>query len=318
MLLDDLVTAIQTVQARIRDHGDSLSQNEYRTRISLIDPILNALGWDVSDPSLVTIEDHHSGVGIPDYALLGEDEKPRAYIEAKKLGEMAGTTKPAHRSQLRDYADELKTNYAGLTDGDHWIFRNFSSGFSGESYILDVTLSNQSEYQSALKLLVLWRNNLGTGQPIEANRPLLVDQPKAVGAEKRPEPRKENPRTLDPPPLSSEWTDLTNYDHRLGQPSAMRLPDNQEKQLSHWYQILENTAAWLIEEKRLTSAMCPIKDIVSTDLLSEGGARFLRYGELKGGMFFNKNKSAKDHLRGTKVLLSQCGKNPDSLLLKSR
>ena len=50
MLLDDLVTAIQTVQQRIRDHGTSLSQNEYRTRISLIDPVLNALEWDVSDP----------------------------------------------------------------------------------------------------------------------------------------------------------------------------------------------------------------------------------------------------------------------------
>ena len=53
MLLDDLVTAIQTVQARIREHGNSLSQNEYRTRLALIDPILNALGWDVlrSEPS---------------------------------------------------------------------------------------------------------------------------------------------------------------------------------------------------------------------------------------------------------------------------
>ena len=50
MLLDDLVTAIQTVQQRIREHGTSLSQNEYRTRLALIDPMLNALGWDVSDP----------------------------------------------------------------------------------------------------------------------------------------------------------------------------------------------------------------------------------------------------------------------------
>ena len=52
MLLDDLVTAIQTVQGRIREHGTTLSQNEYRTRLALIDPYLNALGWDVSDPKL--------------------------------------------------------------------------------------------------------------------------------------------------------------------------------------------------------------------------------------------------------------------------
>ena len=56
MLLDDLVTAIQTVQQRIREHGNSLSQNEYRTRLALIDPILNALEWDVSaGPSIVLV-----------------------------------------------------------------------------------------------------------------------------------------------------------------------------------------------------------------------------------------------------------------------
>ena len=79
MLLDDLVTAIQTVQQRIREHGNTLSQNEYRTRLALIDPILNALGWDVSDPNLVTIEDQWAG-GRADYALLGpKTDKPKGF-----------------------------------------------------------------------------------------------------------------------------------------------------------------------------------------------------------------------------------------------
>ena len=92
MLLDDLVTAIQTVQGRIRgEHGTSLSQNEYRTRLSLIDPMLNALGWDVSEPEFGdALKTRYSGVVGPDYALLGETtNKPSAFIEAKRLGEMA-------------------------------------------------------------------------------------------------------------------------------------------------------------------------------------------------------------------------------------
>ena len=50
MPLDDLVKVIETLQQRIRDHGDSLRQNEIRTRVALIDPLLTALGWDVADP----------------------------------------------------------------------------------------------------------------------------------------------------------------------------------------------------------------------------------------------------------------------------
>ena len=121
MLLDDLVTAIQTVQARIREHGNSLSQNEYRTRISLIDPILNALGWDVSDPRLVTVEDHHqAGNGRADYALLGSDGKTESlYIEAKRLNEPL----EAHQDQVFKYTWDQKLFYGGLTDGNRWIFR---------------------------------------------------------------------------------------------------------------------------------------------------------------------------------------------------
>ena len=129
MLLDDLVTAIQTVQQRIREHGNTLSQNEYRTRLALIDPILNALGWDVSDPKLVTPE-YQVGSGRADYALLGEDGKPQAFIEAKRLGEMAEASK--HETQLFTYAvgrkalDTLALRMA--TDGYSTIYQ---PGFRG-------------------------------------------------------------------------------------------------------------------------------------------------------------------------------------------
>ena len=56
MPLDDLAQVIETIQQRIRDHGDSLRQNETRTRMALIDPLLQALGWDVADPGLVLAE----------------------------------------------------------------------------------------------------------------------------------------------------------------------------------------------------------------------------------------------------------------------
>ena len=46
MLLEPLVSTIETIKGRIATHGASLRQNETRTRAALIDPLLTALGWD--------------------------------------------------------------------------------------------------------------------------------------------------------------------------------------------------------------------------------------------------------------------------------
>ena len=69
-MLDDLVSVIETLQQRIATHRQSLQQNEIRTRTGLIDPLLTALGWDVSDPAVVTPE-YSVGGGRADYALNG-------------------------------------------------------------------------------------------------------------------------------------------------------------------------------------------------------------------------------------------------------
>ena len=85
--MEKLVLIIEELRSRFRDHHDILSLNETRTRLSLIDPLLCALGWKVFDPCLVTPEYHyHSDSEWADYALLRDDPKPCAILEAKKLG----------------------------------------------------------------------------------------------------------------------------------------------------------------------------------------------------------------------------------------
>ena len=85
MPLDDLVQVIEILQQRIRDHGDSLRQNEIRTRLALIDPLLRALGWDVADPGLVTAEYDVSGQRA-DYALLKNEEVRLHSSKPRNLG----------------------------------------------------------------------------------------------------------------------------------------------------------------------------------------------------------------------------------------
>ena len=50
MGLDDLKEVIEKLQGIINTRHDYLLGKERRTRQVLIDPLLGALGWDVSDP----------------------------------------------------------------------------------------------------------------------------------------------------------------------------------------------------------------------------------------------------------------------------
>ena len=97
MLLDPLISVIEKLQQRIRDHGDALRQNEYRTRIALIDPLLQALGWDVSDPTVVMPEYDVNGKRA-DYALLNVGQVV-VFLEAKRLEENLSSHRSSDRWQ---------------------------------------------------------------------------------------------------------------------------------------------------------------------------------------------------------------------------
>ncbi len=116
-MLDDLVATITALRERIRTHSSDLQANEIRTRMALINPLLQALEWDPADPALVTPE-YTTDSGPVDYALRGSGDKPAAFIEAKKLGESL----VKHQEQMVRYANMAGVPYAGLTDGNHWEF----------------------------------------------------------------------------------------------------------------------------------------------------------------------------------------------------
>ena len=92
MLQQNLSRVITQLRFRVQNHGDYLSSvDEARTRYTLIDPILRALGWDLADPSQVKVEidiDMLSAVKKADYALFkkaGSGERPWILVEAKRL-----------------------------------------------------------------------------------------------------------------------------------------------------------------------------------------------------------------------------------------
>ena len=79
---------MQKLKNRIKDQANRLSMSEADTRALLIDPVLNALGWDLMDTGQVRREynPYSDGTrGRSDYVLF-IDGVPRVLVEAKKLG----------------------------------------------------------------------------------------------------------------------------------------------------------------------------------------------------------------------------------------
>lgn len=183
MGLNDLMDCINALKERLQSHYAVLHENETRTRMALIDPLLRVLGWDVSDPAMVLPEYKVNG-GFADYALLLPDGKPAAVIEAKRFGESLA----AHRVQMVTYATMAGIGYAGLTNGNHWLLYDIlKPGQLDEKQMLNVTLAVEPAHAVALKLLILWRSNMASGQPVPASEPIMgADSPVAAGAQVEP------------------------------------------------------------------------------------------------------------------------------------
>ncbi|MDP6124490.1 MAG: hypothetical protein QGH20_01895 [Candidatus Latescibacteria bacterium] len=81
--MNDLIACIEALQAKLQKHRDT-GLNETSTRTIFIDPMLRALGWDVTEPTQVDLEYSIFGGGNVDYALM-INGKPTVLVEAKPL-----------------------------------------------------------------------------------------------------------------------------------------------------------------------------------------------------------------------------------------
>ncbi|MCY4416193.1 MAG: hypothetical protein OXE87_07785 [Chloroflexi bacterium] len=219
---DDLVSAIETLQDRIRVHNITLRKNETQTRVALIDPLLRALGWDVSDPALVTPE-YPIDAGRADYVLLDANRRAFGLVEAKQLG---GSLKNA-RKQMLDNAIKSGVSFAGVTDGNHWELYKVSA--QERICLLQVSIAKMLAHECALKLWLHW-------------------------------PRDPVPAPVIPPPCSKGWITLScyNYDAKAERPIAIRFPGGVNRQVPTWPHLATRAAAWLWSTRRLTRDNVPV------------------------------------------------------------
>ena len=312
-MLDELVKVIETLQARISGHGATLRENETRTRMALIDPLLTVLGWDTADPSLVTPEYDISGKRA-DYALLAVQGAPIVFLEAKRLDEPLSN----HRSQVVAYASELGIKYPALTNGNEWeVYDNSKLVPIEQRRILNVSISQGAPHQTALQLLLLWRPNLATGEPVAALAPIagLVQPP--------------GPEKLPPPPPHAQngnWTPILHLPDDVSwrnRPSAIRFPNGEERQIepTKWKFVLVAVAEWLIQNGGITKDMCPIqldseRHLVHTQPSHPNGKPFFFPAKLSNGLSIISRPTAKKAAESCTFLMKLCHQDPSQAYVR--
>ena len=316
-MLDDLIRVIETIQNRIREHGQSLRENETRTRMALIDPLLQALGWDISDPAVV-IPEYPVGSYKADYALLKPNGHPAATVEAKKLGEAL----ESHRMQMLNYSNASGVDYAGITDGNRWeLYDVFKRGQLEDRRVLDITIADAPTHRCALELLLIWRPNLASGEPVAANEPILS----AHSAP--PDPRFTNVQrsvTVAPPSPSNEgWTSLAEFFPKSGEkfPSEIRFPGGETRQIRFQNQLLIEMAEFLVRSGKLTAAACPIESgprryLVNFQEIHKDNQRFKNSHQLTNGLFLETSLPATQTANSARFLLEHLGLSASDAWIK--
>ena len=323
MPLDDLVSVIETLKARIQTHRQVLEAYETRTRMALIDPLLQALGWDTADPALVLPEYEVSGQRErPDYALLDAAGQPVALVEAKRLGESLAS----HRMQIVNYANLSGVPYAGLTDGNHWeLYKVFDPAPIEERRILNMSIAEHPAHEVALKLLLLWRPNLASGQPVIAN-PSIVDITAAVasGSAIWDADASDSLLTSIPPnDASIDWIPLSGIENVTGKraPVEIRFSGGETRPLRAWWQVLVESAEFLVRRGTLTTDHLPNDNarglrFINSAQQSPNGRNYITPKTISNGITLETHLSSKAIISYSKRLLTHFGTSLETVELR--
>ena len=312
-MLDELVGVIETLKTRINEHRSVLQGNEAQTRLSLIDPLLRALGWDTADPALVRPEYVVNGRRA-DYALMNAQGDVVVFLEAKNLGEQLAN----HRSQVVAYASELGIRFPALTNGNEWeVYDNSQLVPIEQRRVLNVSIANADSAKCALQFLLLWRPNMASGHPIEAKEPIVgtVSETPAIG---------NADDTAVPTSPDTGWISLKDFVAVVKRgtpcPSNVRLPNGDERDVRSWKSLLIEVAEWLIRDGALTADKCPLSRrqgyshcLVNSQPRHPDGTDIFEPHRLPNGLFLASHGGSLELVRKCRAIMDYLGRDPAAI-----
>ena len=322
MLLEPLIHALALVRDRIKNFEREFTSNEAQTRLSLVDPVLTALGWDPQDPSAVRVEfpvRQRSRNNKADYALLDSQQKPIALVEAKSLGTDLGLA----QDQLFEYGSGEAVPYAIATDGAHWaVYKRERQGTDLLfKQLLEISIADQPSTLVAIKLLSMWRELLTSQSSIDQIAPALATlkthqlKPTTASTQNTEHAERNNRERLPSPDEKLTFT-LSNPPATITgrKPALLSLPGVTAIQIKNWSSLLIKTTWWLLESDRL-NIQIPWKEnstskrnvLQSTPIYNNKGERIKAQKEIKSDLHLLYNFDAIDICKIAAKLLDECG-----------
>ena len=264
MALGSLQNVIEKLQKTIEAHREYLTEYETRTRQVLIDPLLQKLRWDVSNPNIVQLE-YRVKEQRADYVLMSKG-KPVAVVEAKSLG---SNLKASVIGQALAYAKLAGISYAIVTDGDKWeMYDVFKPAAVEKSLLMKLELSQQSAHKNAKQALAMRKPNLTAKKP-DFKPPKSARNQSSVKPNKLPKPQ---------PPDDSPKNDNERYPFASAErlypkhtkPNQLKIDNNLKKIDNSWTAVIHEVVAWLADERILSVNDCPIGTATYTFIGYEG------------------------------------------------
>jgi len=346
----DLKGIIEILIEKMKKYRSLYEGNEMATRGQIIEPILKGLGWNIENPEEiqpnVSFEE-----GIPDYSLL-KDDKNILFIEAKKLA--IDIEQKEIIRQLAKYCFGEGMKYGVLTNGAIWLlFRAFQEGTTmAERVIWKTDIENDEITATIRRLNTISKENITDIDNLIRKLQILdeiwhslLDEPKDLvkgfipifeSLIKEGYPQfefyqteiedfiKERVKELISPTEENTIAtipDVGSIENIVFNPRKMKI-ESDAYEIRNSYDILVNTAEWLIKKAKLRKENCPIvsgykRNLVNIQPKHRYGNSFRAPKKLSNGLFIETHASTAGCINNARKLLEKYGYSKNILELKN-
>lgn len=335
----DLKETIEIVLERIRTYRNLYEKSEESVRYQTINPTLKALGWNPENPEEVQ-PNISTEEGVPDYLLLKNNKKV-LFIEAKKLS--VDVEQKEIVRKLGQYCFGEGMPYGVLSNGATWIlFRAFQEGTTmAERIVWKVDLESDDITASLRRLDTISKGNIENIEILIKKLQILdeiwqslLEEPKEliIGLipvferliqEGYPDYEftpleiedfiKERVRELILPPTETGNKGATDSEvwERRERPGKMKI-GREVFEIRKSYEVLVNTANWLIKQGKLKPTDCPVgtgyrRNLVNRDPKHKYGEIFRAPKKLSNGLWIEVHYSTASCINNARRLLEKYG-----------
>ncbi len=167
-----MLDALKNVLSRAAEDSDSLTYNEDATKLSIVLPALQSLGWTIFDPAEVTPE-YSVGTKRVDFALRIQGQN-KVFLEIKRCS----ADLERHQEQLLNYSFQQGVRLAILTNGIvWWFYLPLREGAWEQRKFYSIDLKQRAVQDIASRLVdFLSKANVESGKAIENAETVLTSR----------------------------------------------------------------------------------------------------------------------------------------------